>query len=97
MNSEYATNLNRPAFTQRRGRLTLTIWSNETDHGPRFSSEITRSWKDGEEYHTTTRLDERDLLVAARLAMVADDWTSEQRQLAKASPVATEVAGQSPR
>ena len=71
---------NEPAFTTRRGRLTLTIWANETAHGTRFSSEITRSWKDGEKYRTTARLDERDLLAAARLAQIADDWIADQRQ-----------------
>ena len=70
---------NKPAFTSRRGRLALTIWANETEQGTRFSTEITRTWKDGEEYRTTTRLDERDLLVAARLATIADDWIAEQR------------------
>lgn len=71
---------NRPAFTTQRGRLKLTIWANETEQGTRFSSEITRSWKEGEEYRTTARLDERDLLTAARLAQLADDWISDQRQ-----------------
>ena len=71
---------NKPAFTARRGRLALTIWANETEQGTRFSSEITRTWKDEGEYRTTTRLDERDLLAAARLAQLADDWIAEQRQ-----------------
>lgn len=79
---------NRPAYTKRHGRLTLTIWANRTEHGTRYSSEITRTWKDGEEYRTTYRLDDRDLLVAARLAMTADDWTNEQRQLSNAQAAA---------
>jgi hypothetical protein len=70
---------NNPAFTARRGRLKLTIWANETEQGTRFSSEIARSWKEGEEYRSTTRLDERDLLHAARLALLADDWIAKQR------------------
>lgn len=74
-----------PVFSHRRGRLTLTIWSNQTDHGTRYSTEITRTWKDGEEYKTTTRLDERDLLVAARVATIADDWVSERRQAERES------------
>lgn len=73
------TSINKPAYSARRGRLTLTIWANETDQGTRFSSEITRTWKDGEEYRTTTRLDERDLLPASRLAVIADDWVAEHR------------------
>ena len=40
---------NKPAYTNRRGRLALTIWANETEQGTRFSTEITRTWKDGEE------------------------------------------------
>jgi hypothetical protein len=73
---------NKPAFTARRGRLTLTIWANETEQGTRFSSEITRSWKEGEGYRTTSRLDERDLLASARLAVLADDWIADRRQSA---------------
>ena len=71
---------NKPAFTDFRGRLKLTIWPNETDQGIRYSSEITRTWKDGEDYHSTSRLDENDLLAAAKLAHVADDWVSVQRK-----------------
>jgi hypothetical protein len=71
---------NRPSMTHRHGRLTLTIWSNQTEDGTRYSTEITRTWKDGESYHTTSRLDERDLLVAARLAIMADDWVNAARQ-----------------
>jgi hypothetical protein len=71
---------NQPAYTDRRGRLSLTIWKNETTSGTRYSSEITRSWKDDDEYESTYRLDERDLLAAAKLAHIADDWISEQRR-----------------
>lgn len=70
---------NKPAYTDRRGRLALTIWANETEQCTRFSTEITRTWKDGEEYRTTSRLDERDLLAAARLATIADDWIAAER------------------
>ncbi len=70
----------RPSMTHRHGRLTLTIWSNWTDDGTRYSTEITRTWKDGDAYRSTNRLDERDLLVAARLAIIADDWVNAARQ-----------------
>ena len=71
---------NGPAYTTRRGRLILTVWANETEQGTRYSTEITRSWKDEKnEYQTTSRLDERDLLSASRLAQLADDWVAEQR------------------
>lgn len=74
-----------PVFKDRRGRMYLAIFANETDHGTRYSSEITRSWKeeseDGdEEYQSTHRLDEQDLLNAAKLANVADDWIAAQRR-----------------
>ena len=55
---------NKPAFSARRGRLILKIWANETEQGTRHSSEITRSWKDGDDFRSTTRLDEQDLLAA---------------------------------
>jgi len=70
---------NGPAYTARRGRLKLTVWANDTEQGPRFSSEITRSWKEDDGYRSTTRLDERDLLPASRLAQLADDWVTAQR------------------
>ena len=74
------TNNNGPAYTARRGRLNLTIWANETEQGTRYSTEITRTWKDDkDQYQTTSRLDERDLLPAARLATLADDWIAAAR------------------
>ena len=77
--SSNQNNTNQPAFTDRRGRLRLAVWANQTDKGVRFSSEITRTWKDGDEFRSTTRLDEQDLLAAARLAQLADDWITSQR------------------
>ena len=78
--AESQANTNGPAHTARRGRLNLTIWANHTEQGIRFSTEITRTWKDErDQYQTTARLDERDLLAAARLAILADDWISEAK------------------
>lgn len=76
---------NQPAYTDRRGRLSLTIWKNETSNGTRYSSEITRSWKDDDQYESTHRLDEQDLLAASKLAHIADDWIAEQRRSLRAS------------
>lgn len=80
-----STKANKPTYTDRRGRMNLAIFANETDHGTRYSSEITRSWKEeyedgGEEFQSTHRLDEHDLLNAAKLANVADDWIAGQRR-----------------
>ena len=36
-------------------------------------------WKDGEQYGTTTRFDERTLLAAACLATITDDRVADQR------------------
>jgi hypothetical protein len=69
-----------PVYRDRRGRMDLAIWKNETPNGVRYIAEITRSWKDEEEYQTTHRLDEQDLLPAAKLADVADDWIAQQRR-----------------
>ena len=71
-----------PVYLDRRGRMELAIWKNETSSGVRYISEITRSWKDGDGYNTTHRLDEQDLLPAAKLNHIADDWISRQRQRA---------------
>lgn len=73
---------NPPVYSDRRGRMDLAIWKNETSSGLRYISEITRSWKDGDDYNTTHRLDEQDLLAAAKLNHVADDWISQQRRKA---------------
>ena len=67
-----------PVFSQKRGRLKLAIWANEASDGKcRHSVEITRTYKVDEGFRSTARLDSRDLLVAARLAVAADDWISE--------------------
>ncbi len=75
----------KPVHTDRRGRMNLAIFANETEHGMRYSSEITRSRKvetDDEkaEYNSTHWLDEQDLLNSAKLANVADDWIGAKRR-----------------
>ena len=79
MESEEQGN-NQPAYSDRRGRVKLAIWENESPSGVRYVAEITRSWKDGEEYEKTHRFDEQDLLGAAKLAHVADDWIARQKR-----------------
>ena len=79
------TETNKPVYTDRRGRMKLAVFANSTPAGTRYSSEITRSWKEESAsgqagFQSTHRLDEQDLLNCAKLAHLADDWIAAQRR-----------------
>lgn len=59
---------NKPALKLRDGRLKLTVWKNASEEGKSFySSVLTRSYKEGEEWKESSSLSPEDLLPAARI------------------------------
>lgn len=62
---------NKPAATIRDGNLKATIWRNEGQHGPWFSTEITRSFKTDNGYQDSKSFRGTDLLRASLLAQQA--------------------------
>lgn len=70
-----------PPKNLREGALNLAIWKNDGEHGPRFSSNLTRSYKDKEgEWQKTSQLREQDQLPASRLFSRGHDHIREQKQ-----------------
>ena len=46
---------NKPVEQIRDGSLTVAIWANDSEHGTRYSVELTRSYKDKDDQWQTTR------------------------------------------
>jgi len=70
----------KPAHKFRLGRLSVSIWRNRTKHGTeRYRANITRSWKDGEEWKESTTYELEDLVVLSHTAMLAASWIWDQK------------------
>jgi hypothetical protein len=65
---------NQPAAKFRLGFVTATVWKN----GDFFSTVLSKSYKDGEEYKDTDQLASGDLLNAAKVLTRAEDFIAEQ-------------------
>lgn len=69
-----------PAKKFRMGRIKVTIWANKTKAGEVwFSTEITRSYKDGDEWQESANYGCDDLPIVAKAADMAYAWIWEQR------------------
>lgn len=64
----------KPAATFRLGYVKATVWRNDKF----FNVELTRSYKDGDEYKDTNSLGSGDLLNAAKVLERAEQFISEQ-------------------
>lgn len=72
---------NEPAAKLRDGLLNATVWANQTSEGKTFySTTLTRSYKQGEEWKQSDSLNTDDLLPAARLLQRAYDEILELKQ-----------------
>ena len=69
---------NKPANTARYGAIKCTIWRNDSRNGPFFSTVITRSYKDGEEWRESPSFGQEDLPTLAKAALDAHSWIREQ-------------------
>ena len=68
----------KPAHEIRINGLKATIWKNDTEKGPRYTTTFTRSYKDGEEWKTTDNYGREDLLLLAHMAKEAFAWIAKQ-------------------
>ena len=64
----------KPANTIRLGRVKATIWTNETEKGPRSSVQIVRLYRDGDGWKETQSFNRDDLLLVAKVADFAHSW-----------------------
>jgi hypothetical protein len=74
---------NKPAHSIRYGKVRISIWARATDQGTFYSTKLSRSYRDGEEWKNTDYLDRDTLLVAAKLCSEAHSWICEQLQAAE--------------
>lgn len=74
-------NANQPASTLRDGSLKATIWKNEGENGPRYSVNLSRTWRDEQgNYHDSDGFSGSEVLRIARLANIAYDEIANMRE-----------------
>ena len=64
----------KPVHEIRLGRIKAAIWANETDNGTRHNVVITRLYKDGDEWKTSTSFGREELPLVAKVADLAHSW-----------------------
>ena len=70
----------KPVHEVRLGRIKAAIWANETDNGVRHNVTITRLYKDGDEWKTSTSFGREELPLVAKVADMAHSWIYQQAQ-----------------
>ena len=68
----------KPVHEVRLGRIKAAIWANETDNGTRHNVTITRLYKDGDEWKTSTSFGREELPLVAKVADMAHTWIYQQ-------------------
>lgn len=64
----------KPVHEIRLGRIKAAIWANDTDNGTRHNVTITRLYKDGDEWKTSTSFGREELPLVAKVADMAHSW-----------------------
>jgi hypothetical protein len=70
----------KPVHEIRMGRIKAAIWANETDNGVRHNVTITRLYKDGDEWKTSTSFGRDELPLVAKIADLVHTWIYQQGQ-----------------
>ena len=70
----------RPAHEIRLGRIKATIWGNQNDKGTWYNVTLSRSYKDGDEWKSSTSFGRDELLTVAKVADLANSWIHGQAQ-----------------
>jgi hypothetical protein len=70
----------KPVHEVRLGRIKAAIWANDTDNGVRHNVTITRLYKDGDEWKTSTSFGREELPLVAKVADLAHTWIYQQAQ-----------------
>jgi hypothetical protein len=69
---------NKPAQTFRYRAVKCVIWRNDGRNGAFYSTVITRSYKDGEDWKESHSFGQEDLPSLAKAALDAHSWIQEQ-------------------
>src|SRR5260221_8224111 len=75
----------RPAHEIRLGRIRAAIWANQGDNGPWYNVTLSRNYKDGDEWKSSTSFGRDELLTLAKVADLANSWIHGQAQSAPAN------------
>lgn len=67
-----------PAQEIRMGSIKATIWENQTTAGTRFNVNVSRIYKDGDEWKQTESFGRDDLLLLAKVIDLAHTWIFQQ-------------------
>src|SRR5262245_1343987 len=72
----------RPVHEVRLGRIKAAVWANSTEQGVRYSTTLTRLYRDKEdgEWRTSTSFGRDDLLLVAQVCELAIVWICHQGQ-----------------
>ena len=70
----------KPVHEVRLGRIKAAIWANETDNGTRHNVTITRLYKDGDEWKTSTSFGRDELPLVEKVANLAHVWIYQHGQ-----------------
>ena len=64
----------RPVHVVRYGSVRASVWANQTQNGVMHSVTVTRSFKDGEEWHDSTSFARDEILAASKALDEAHSW-----------------------
>ena len=70
----------KPVHEIRLGKIKAAIWANETDNGIRHNVTITRLYKDGDEWKTSTSFGRDELPLVGKIAVMAHTWIFQHGQ-----------------
>ena len=70
----------RPAHEVRLGRIKATIWANQNDNGTWYNVTLSRNYKDGDEWKSSSSFGRDELLTVAKAADMANTWIHDQSQ-----------------
>jgi hypothetical protein len=72
----------RPVHEVRLGRIKAAVWANNTEQGVRYSTTLTRLYRDAQdgEWRTSTSFGRDDLLLVAQVCELAIVWICHQGQ-----------------
>ena len=68
-----------PAHKIRHGAVSASIWRQETDKGVMFNVTFQRSYKEGEEWKSSSSFGRNNLLVLSLIAARAFEWIGNQQ------------------
>jgi hypothetical protein len=77
----------RPVHEIRLGRVRASIWQNQGSHATWYNVTLSRLYKHGQEWKSTTSFGRDDLLTVVKVADLANTWIHNQSQ----RPTATQV------